>query len=99
MLDDVGEGHGIQTGNLYSGYQILNNVGDAGGVTILFPGCSGQKQTLVRRNHFFNRLGIATSTDEPQVVAHNLLIQENLFTDSSLLLASDEGTSSSAKTN
>jgi len=92
VLDDSGEGSGILTGNLFSGYQILNNVGDAGGVTILFPGCSGRKQSIAWQNHFFNRLGIATSDDEPFVAAHNLVIEANLFTDSSLLLASGADT-------
>ena len=92
VLDESGEGAGIFTSELFSGYQILNNVGDADGVTLLFPGCNGQKRSVARRNHFFNRLGIATSDDEPRAVANNLLIEENLFTDSTLLLASGEDT-------
>ena len=87
VLSD-GEGHGILTGNLSSGYQIINNRIDADGVTGLFPGSNGVTQTLVRHNFFTNRFGIATSDDEPAVFAHNLLLTENLFVDSSVLLAS-----------
>jgi parallel beta-helix repeat protein len=86
VVDESGEGHGIQTSNLFSGYRVINNVADADGVTALFPGSSGVKTSIARRNHFYNWLGVAGSPDEPTVLPRNLIIEQNLFTNSSILM-------------
>jgi parallel beta-helix repeat protein len=87
---ESGEGSGILTSDDHSGYRIQNNVADADGVTALFPGSNGQARSIARQNHFYSRFGVATSDDEPRAVAHNWLIADNLFTDSSLALSSAE---------
>jgi putative cofactor-binding repeat protein len=92
VLDDSGEGSGILSSGSFSGYRVQNCVVDADGVTGFFPGSSGAVTTVARRNHFYNRLGVATSDDEPTAIAHNLLVVDNLFTASTIGIFSGEDT-------
>ena len=90
VTDETGEGWGILTRDTFSGTTVRNCVLDAAGVTAFFPGSSGVLRTVAKHNHFYNRLGVAASSDEPYAPARNLLITENLFTSSSVGLFSDE---------
>jgi parallel beta-helix repeat protein len=88
--DETGEGWGVLSRSTISGTLIQNCVLDADGVTAFFPGSSGVLRTVAKRNHFYHRLGVASSGDEPYAPARYLLVTENLFTGSSIGLFSGE---------
>ena len=88
--DETGEGWGVLSRSTISGTVIQNCVLDADGVTAFFPGSNGTLRTVAKRNHFYNRLGVATSGDEPYAPGRYLLVTENLFTNSSIGLFSRE---------
>ena len=87
-LRDDDEGVGIQTFTDYSGYIIINNIMDARLTTALVPGNGGQYQMLVRHNLFLRRFGIDMDSELGTGV-HNVVIEENLFKNSSLLLSNN----------
>jgi parallel beta-helix repeat protein len=82
VLSD-GEGVGLRTSNDFSGYKIINSVLDADGTTAVWLGSSGVKGSLIRRNLFKGRLGIAAENDEGSI-ARNVLVKDNLFDGASM---------------
>lgn len=77
------EGVGVRSLTAFSGDRIINNIMHAGVTTALVPGNRGPTPMLISKNLFLGRLGVAMDS-ELGAGAHQVVIQDNLFSGASL---------------